>query len=128
MDRREEAIDTEERYRTSEYRGIISHMVDLSRRSGFRLHCCRDGYDEKSDLEGFPELREIVRGGCTSQAWYEDIWAPIKVARGKFSGATHCCECTASKDGGRYDVQCGRCVYCYADGDTDTARWARSSG
>lgn len=125
MDKREGAIDTDERYRTSEHRKIVSHLVDLSGRSGFRLHCCRDGYDAKSGLEGFPELKGIARGGCTSQAWYEDIWAPIKVSRSRFSGATHFCECTASRDGGRYDVHCGRCIYCYADGETDAAGWAR---
>ena len=126
-DRSEGAIDSEEKYRTSKHREVISCMVDISRRNGFKLHCCRDGYDEKSDLKGSPELREIKRGGCTSRAWYEEIWAPIKISRSKFSGATNFCECSASKDGGRDDVKCGRCIYCYADRETDTGKWERLS-
>ena len=109
------SLKSRDGYAHSRHRQIITYISEAAEQAGVTLYCCRDSYDrENQKLSDFPELNNIKRAACTSAERYMDMWG-VPVTKAKFSGRTHHCGCTNSRDGGRIDVFCGRCLYCYAD-------------
>ncbi|MFP4383370.1 MAG: DUF1848 family protein [Spirochaetia bacterium] len=108
-----ESLRTAEQYAGSRHRELLTFMADAAEDRGISLSCCHDTYDRDNPvLSGFSELKTIRRGSCTDAERYERIWG-IPVSRAKFAGRSGGCGCTASRDAGRIDTDCPRCVYCY---------------
>jgi hypothetical protein len=107
------SIRSAEQYADSLHREILVFMAAAALERHITLACCHDTYDRDNQvLSQFDELKSIARASCTDAERYGRIWG-VPVSRAKFSGRSGGCGCTASRDAGRTDSDCRRCVYCY---------------